>query len=69
MKKNNLSHPPYDKLKGFLKEKGVTYRDIASLLGITPTSVTAKINGKSDFYVSEAQAIKNKYQPEREIFE
>lgn len=66
MKKSR--HPPYTRFKGFLTERGITYRDIADLLGISTTAVGAKVNGKSDFSLSEAQIIKRKYKPEREIF-
>lgn len=68
MSRYKKSHPPYDKLKGFLTERGLTYKDIASLLGISVTSVGAKINGSSDFLLSEVKAIKEEYQPERDIF-
>lgn len=61
-------HPPYNSFKGFLAERGMTYKDIADLLGISVTAVGAKVNGKSDFSLSEALAIKKKYQPDREIF-
>ncbi len=49
MNKRKPSHPPYDKLKGLLTERGLTYRGVASLLGISITSVGQKINGTSDF--------------------
>lgn len=68
MSRQKRVHPPYDKFKGFLTEKGLTYRDVAEVLGISVTSVGAKINGSSDFLLSEAQAIKRKYKPERDIF-
>lgn len=42
MNKRKPSHPPYDKLKGFLTERGLTYRGVASLLGIFITSVGQK---------------------------
>ena len=67
MNKRKPSHPPYDKLKGFLTERGLTYRGVASLLGISITSVGQKINGSSDFLLSEAEAIKREYKLERDI--
>ena len=51
---NKTMHAPYDKLKGKLKEKHLTYRDIAHLLDISEVAVANKINGVSDFYVGEA---------------
>lgn len=68
MSKSKKTHPPYDKFKGFLTERGLTYRDVGDLLGITPTSVGAKINGRSDFLLSEVKKIKMEYKPERDIF-
>lgn len=62
------THEPYTKLKGFLKERGITYREIAELLDISVTAVGSKVNGMSDFSLSEAQTIKRKYEPDREIF-
>lgn len=68
MNKRKPSHPPYDKLKGLLTERGLTYRGVASLLGISITSVGQKINGTSDFLLSEAEAIKWEYKLKRDVF-
>jgi putative transcriptional regulator len=46
-------------LKGKMKEKGVVYAELAALLGITPTTFSQKVNGKSDFTISEAELIKS----------
>lgn len=61
-------HEPYQKFKGVLKEKEITYRDIGNILGITETSVSHKINGYSDFFISEVEKIKNKYGIPEKIF-
>lgn len=61
-------HPPYNKFKVWLKDNNITYSVIAELLGITETSVMYKINGKSDFLLSETQLIKSTYQLTDEIF-
>lgn len=45
------------KLKGALVAKGYTYDDMAHTLGISRTTVNAKMNGKSVFTVAEAAAI------------
>ena len=50
-------HAPYCKLKGLLREKGETYESIAQLLELSVPSVTRKINGESDFYLTEAEAL------------
>lgn len=54
-------HKPYAKFKGWLRENGLTYKDIAELLGLSVATVSAKINGDSDFLLSEIQIIKKKY--------
>ena len=67
MKKERI-HEPYNKFKGFAREKNITYADIATLLGVTPTTVSMKINGYSDFYLSEQKLIKSEYGAGDEIF-
>lgn len=61
-------HMPYNKFKVWLKDNGLTYSVISELLGITTTSVMLKINGQSDFLLSEAQLIKNTYNIGDDIF-
>ena len=43
-----------NKLKGLLAEKGKTYKECALELGISDYQFRMKINGKTDFWVSEA---------------
>lgn len=61
MSEKKRIHKPYWKLKGLLCEKGVTYAQLGCLLGLTATTVSQKINGYSDFYLSEFQKIKDVY--------
>lgn len=61
-------HPPYNKLKGALREKNLTYRDIAEKLEISEVAVHHKINGVSDFYIGEAKKIMLSFGFSREIF-
>lgn len=61
-------HPPYNKLKGYLREQSLTYSDIADILDISITAVNHKINGSSDFYVSEAKKIMNIFKTNADIF-
>lgn len=68
MSKKKRIHNPYWKLKGLLCEKGVTYAQLGRLLGITATTVSQKINGYSDFYLSEIQKIKDLYGVSNDIF-
>lgn len=67
MKKRKI-HPPYNKFKIWLKDNQKKYSDIAELLGITETSVMLKINGQSDFWLSETQRIKYAYHLTDDIF-
>ena len=53
-------HEPYNKLKGALRERGMTYDDISQMLGISKATLCRKINGESDFYVSEADKLEAK---------
>ena len=52
-----MKHEPYNKVKGKLREKGMTYQDVADELGLSVVSVDNKINGKSDFLITEAVAV------------
>lgn len=63
-----LLHSPYNKLKGFMREKGIVYAEIANLIGVTPTTISQKINGQSDFSLSEAELIKKTYGAGDDIF-
>lgn len=48
-----------DKLKGKLVEKRKTYEDCSKHLGITITSFSNKMNGRSKFYVDEINKLSN----------
>ena len=61
-------HEPYSKFKGWLRSNELTYKDIAELLGVSTTTISSKINGNSDFLLSEIQAIKKHFHLDDEIF-
>ncbi len=63
-----IIHAPYSRFKGWLREKGLTYADLAVLLGLNETTVSLKVNGQSDFYLSEVQIIRKKYNLKSDIF-
>ena len=63
VEKKKLIHEPYNK-----RENGIIYSHIAELLGVTPTTVSQKVNGQSDFTVSEAELIMRKYNADSKIF-
>ena len=50
-------HPPYTAFKLALAGKGLTYKEVAAVIGVTETTLMLKINGESDFYLSEQRAI------------
>ena len=57
----------YLTLIGEMAKQKVTKRDLSDLLGIHWNSITNKISGESDFSVTEAIKIRDKYLPEWEI--
>lgn len=61
-------HEPYQRLKDWLAENSLTYSDLASLLGVSASTVCAKMNGKSDFTLSEVNRIKTVFQLSDEVF-
>jgi len=48
-----------NKLKGFLVEKGYTYKMCADVLGISVTSFSNKMNNKNRFYLEELNRLGN----------
>ena len=46
-----------NKVKGRLKEKNITYYEFSSMLGMSVTTFSDKINGKKRFYIDEVKAI------------
>ena len=61
-------HKPYEKLKTVLRENNITYAEIAKELGVSESSVSEKINGVSDFYLSEVDILLEKYGIHMEVF-
>lgn len=57
----DMKHTPYTLLKAALREKRITYRDISRLLKISTSAVSKKINGVSDFYVSEVMRMEEAF--------
>ena len=46
----------YAKLKGKLRESGITYRKYAKLLGLTTSTVSEKLNNNAQFSQCEINA-------------
>lgn len=49
---------PYAKLRGRLAERGLTQNEIATMLGVSLTSVNNKLTGKTDFSPKEMKILK-----------
>ena len=47
----------YSKLKGLMVEKRITQQELALILKITASALNFKINGRSDFSVTEAKLV------------
>lgn len=54
-------------LIGEMAKQKVTKRDLSDLLGVHWNSITNKISGESDFSVTEAIKIRDRYFPEWKI--
>lgn len=65
---NSLKHKPYAKFKGKLRELGLTYADIAQTLKKSETTISQKVNGYSDFSISEVELIEEKHGISRDVF-
>lgn len=50
-------HPPYVKLKRLFAAREITYKDVAKVIQTTEATVMCKINGDSDFSISEMKTI------------
>ncbi len=61
-------HEPYVRFKGWMRENGKTYVDIAEFLGLNQATVCLKVNGGSDFLLSEVQALQEHYKLNKDIF-
>lgn len=45
------------KLKGLMREKNVTQADLSKIVGCSEQALNAKLNGRSNFTIPEAQKI------------
>ena len=63
-----LIHEPYDNFKGGLRSHQLTYKDVGEALGLSIATVSAKINGKSDFTLSEIRLLENRFGVPRDVF-
>ena len=68
VKKKQKIHNPYMNFKGWLRSNNLTYTDVSEVLGISKATLSAKINGTSDFFLSEVKVLKNRYNLSYDIF-
>ena len=61
-------HAPYIAFKRAIAGKGLTYKDVAKVIGVTESTLMLKINGKSDFYLSEQRTICSTFDIDQNIF-
>ena len=61
-------YSPYIKLKHELSRKKISYLEVAILLGKSVRTISMKINGYSDFYISEQQKICDAFGIRQEVF-
>lgn len=61
-------HKAYSNFKGWLRSNNLTYKDVGALLGLSVATVSAKINGQSDFLLSEIQVLRKHYNLDSDIF-
>mgnify|MGYP000888374388 FL=1 len=54
-------HRPYNQLKAELRSRKISNHELGKMLGISVSSVSNKINGKSDFLISEIARIESAY--------
>lgn len=48
-------------LKGYIRMKGDTQKELGKALGLATSTINAKINGVTQFTVDESLAIKKRY--------
>lgn len=68
MKNKKKIHQPYMIFKGWLRSNNLTYADVSEVLGISKATLSAKINGESDFFLSEVKVLRNRYNLSYDIF-
>lgn len=56
-----ITHTPYKRFKGWLRGNDLTYADISNIIGVSVVTVSAKVNGTSDFTVAEIELLIKKY--------
>ena len=61
-------HLPYTAVKNAIAGKGLTFKDVADVINVTESTLSLKIGGGSDFYLSEIKAICKAFDFDSSIF-
>lgn len=61
-------HAPYISVKNAIAGKGLTLKDVADVINVTESTLSLKISGGSDFYLSEIKAICKAFGLDSSIF-
>ena len=54
---SSRKHAPYTAFKNAIAGKGLALKDVAEVINVTESTLSLKISGGSDFYLSEIKAI------------
>lgn len=63
-----LNKPVFNKLKGYLSENQLTYKDVATLINCSTTSISRKISGQTQWNWEELVLIKNNLISDDDVF-
>ena len=65
---SKLKHQPYTAFKLWLAGHGITYKDVAKVIDCAEATVQMKINGASDFLLTEVKDICAAFGCDPELF-
>lgn len=61
-------HAPYIAVKRWLAGHGITYKDVAEVIKCSEATVQLKLNGASDFFITEQIAICERFNMDPSVF-
>lgn len=61
-------HAPYIAVKRWLAGHGITYKDVAEVINCSEATVQLKLNGGSDFFITEQIAICERFSMDPSVF-
>lgn len=61
-------HAPYTAVKLWLAGHGITYKDVAEVINCSEATVQLKLNGGSDFYITEQIMICERFDMDPALF-